>query len=529
MAINLFGREAVWSARGDEHRRGRRAARHPDPRLRRRSSPTSATAATPRRSCRVWRNTLDHFDAIKIGLTATPAAHTTAYFNDVVYRYEYARAVREGYLVDYDVVDDQVRRPHERRLSQGGRAGRHGRPRDRRSSSSTSWRTSGSSTPPRSSRRSPRPTRTGRSSRRSRSTPPSTSSSYGRFPKTLIFAANDLPHTSHADQLVDTGRDVFGRGRLLRPEDHRPRRPAAPAHPRVPQPPEPGHRRHGGPAVHRRRHPRPGVHRLPAPGEVAHPLRADARPRHAQGREVPRQVALHRLRLLRRHAARVLPQGHRHHGRAAGAADAGRSREIIEDIWDNRDRDYNIRCLVKRLQRIDKEMSGEARELFAAYDPGRRPRPLRRASCPRRSRRTSPATMKLLRDPDFQDLLVELPAAAAHASSWPTRTRTPSRPTWLIRDGAGSEYKPEDYLDGLRPVRARERRRRSRPSGSCSTGRRTGAPTALDGAARRSSPPRPQRFTDRATSRRRTSCATTRLWSTSSPWSSTRPTRRNRC
>jgi type I restriction enzyme, R subunit len=34
----------------------------------------------------------------------------------------------------------------------------------------------------------------------------------GRFPKTLIFAANDLPHTSHADQLVDLARDVFGRG-----------------------------------------------------------------------------------------------------------------------------------------------------------------------------------------------------------------------------------------------------------------------------------------------------------------------------
>jgi type I restriction enzyme R subunit len=25
---------------------------------------------------------------------------------------------------------------------------------------------------------------------------------YGRYPKTLIFAANDLPHTSHADQVV---------------------------------------------------------------------------------------------------------------------------------------------------------------------------------------------------------------------------------------------------------------------------------------------------------------------------------------
>ncbi|MEO6260055.1 MAG: DEAD/DEAH box helicase family protein, partial [Thermoanaerobaculia bacterium] len=52
----------------------------------------------------VWRNTLEHFDAIKVGLTATPASHTTAYFSEIAYRYEYERAVREGYLVDYDVI-----------------------------------------------------------------------------------------------------------------------------------------------------------------------------------------------------------------------------------------------------------------------------------------------------------------------------------------------------------------------------------------------------------------------------------------
>src|SRR5207249_5749341 len=51
-----------------------------------------------------WRQVLDHFDAIKIGLTATPAAHTTSYFRDIVYRYEYERAVAEGHLVDYDPV-----------------------------------------------------------------------------------------------------------------------------------------------------------------------------------------------------------------------------------------------------------------------------------------------------------------------------------------------------------------------------------------------------------------------------------------
>ena len=41
--------------------------------------------------------------------------------------------------------------------------------------------------------------------------------------------------------------------------------------------------------------------------------------------------------------------------------------EVIEEIWQNRDRDYNIRCLVKRLRRIDKEMSDACHD-----DPQRR-------------------------------------------------------------------------------------------------------------------------------------------------------------
>ncbi|MFM9115936.1 MAG: DEAD/DEAH box helicase family protein, partial [Planctomycetota bacterium] len=40
-----------------------------------------------------WRAVLDHFDAVRIGLTATPAKHTKAYFKEVVYRYGYAEAV----------------------------------------------------------------------------------------------------------------------------------------------------------------------------------------------------------------------------------------------------------------------------------------------------------------------------------------------------------------------------------------------------------------------------------------------------
>jgi type I site-specific restriction endonuclease len=47
---------------------------------------------------------MDWFDAIKVGLTATPAAHTIAYFENLVYRYDYEGAVSESYFVDYDVV-----------------------------------------------------------------------------------------------------------------------------------------------------------------------------------------------------------------------------------------------------------------------------------------------------------------------------------------------------------------------------------------------------------------------------------------
>jgi len=71
-----------------------------------------------------WRSTLDWFDATKIGLTATPAAHTMAYFENMVYRYEYERAVREGYLVDYDRGPCQEQRPHEWRVPSGRRASR---------------------------------------------------------------------------------------------------------------------------------------------------------------------------------------------------------------------------------------------------------------------------------------------------------------------------------------------------------------------------------------------------------------------
>jgi type I restriction enzyme, R subunit len=45
----------------------------------------------------IWRDTLQHFDAIRVGLTATPAAHTVALFGEPVFRYGVEQAIRDGY------------------------------------------------------------------------------------------------------------------------------------------------------------------------------------------------------------------------------------------------------------------------------------------------------------------------------------------------------------------------------------------------------------------------------------------------
>ncbi len=49
-----------------------------------------------------YRTVLDYFEAVKVGLTAIPALHTTEIFGKPVYTYSYRRAVIDGYLIDHD-------------------------------------------------------------------------------------------------------------------------------------------------------------------------------------------------------------------------------------------------------------------------------------------------------------------------------------------------------------------------------------------------------------------------------------------
>jgi type I restriction enzyme R subunit len=159
----------------------------------------------------MWRQTLEHFDAIKIGLTATPAHHTTSYFKDVVYRYEYERAVREGYLVDYDVVavrsDVRMKGVFLKEGDEVTIVNPESGSRqldlleDERQFDTTEVEEKVTS--PDSNRKIIEELKKYAFEHEAR---------YGRFPKTLIFAVNDLSHTSHAEQLVRIAREVFGRG-----------------------------------------------------------------------------------------------------------------------------------------------------------------------------------------------------------------------------------------------------------------------------------------------------------------------------
>ena len=49
-----------------------------------------------------YRRVLEYFDAVKIGLTATPALHTTEIFGDPIFNYSYREAVIDGYLIDHE-------------------------------------------------------------------------------------------------------------------------------------------------------------------------------------------------------------------------------------------------------------------------------------------------------------------------------------------------------------------------------------------------------------------------------------------
>jgi type I restriction enzyme R subunit len=443
MTINLFGRDVIPELGGEEV----------DDDVEQEPIPIHAFDLIVADECHrgytaketaIWRQTMDHFDAIKLGLTATPAAHTTSYFKDVVYRYEYERAVREGYLVDYDVVTVRSNvRMHGLFLKEGEQVSfvdpESGSTQldyleDERQYDTTDIEQKVTS--PDSNRKILEEIKKYALDHQAQ---------YGRFPKTLIFAVNDLPNTSHADQLVDIARDVFGRGDSFVQKIT------------------------GSPTVDRPLQRIREFRNRPEPGIV---VTVDML---STGVDIP---DLEYIVFLRPVKSRILFEQMIGRGTRKGELYPDKSHfvvfdcfdgtllkyfnkvtaitaeppqkesrtiaELIEDIWHNRDREYNSRCLVKRLQRIDKEMSGEAREQFAAYIPdGDMGRFAAGLLGSLKDEFTS--TMRLLRDKNFQDLLVNYPRkkrtfVIAHEAQDEVSSE------WKVRGADGAEYKPADYL-----------------------------------------------------------------------------------
>jgi type I restriction enzyme R subunit len=443
MTINLFGRDAVWGE-GDEAI---------DDDAEKLDIPIHAFDLIVADECHrgytsaevsTWRKTLDHFDAMKVGLTATPAAHTTSYFKDIVYRYEYERAVREGYLVDYDVVKVKSNvRLNGIFLKEGEAVDiinpeTGGKKMDVLEDERTfeSAQVERDITAPESNRKILEELKKYALEHEERC---------GRFPKTLIFAANDLPHTSHADQLVNTARDVFGRGDSFVQKIT------------------------GSPTVDRPLQRIREFRNRPQPGIV---VTVDML---STGVDIP---DLEYIVFLRPVKSRILFEQMLGRGTRKGEKYPDKSHfvvfdcfdgtllayfrqataitaeqplaptrtisELIDDIWSNRDRDYNIKCLTKRLLRIDKEMSGEGRDEFAAWVPDGDVAGYARGLYTALKANFT-GTMGLLRNQNFQNLLATY-KRKEHVFVVSNATQDEVSSEWLVKGLDGKEYKPADYL-----------------------------------------------------------------------------------
>ncbi|MDB6057558.1 MAG: Type site-specific deoxyribonuclease, partial [Verrucomicrobiales bacterium] len=357
----------------------------------------------------VWRSTINHFDAVKVGLTATPAAHTTAVFGAPVFRYTVEQAILDGFLVDYEpvAIRSEVRMKGvflregetvERVDTETGQLALDQLEDERAYDAADVER---SITAPDSNRKIIQEVAKYAYEHEAAT---------GRFPKILIFAVNDIPHTSHADWLVKICREEFKQG-----DDF--------------------------------------VKKITGNPNVDRPLQ---RIREFRNRPNPKIVvtvdmlstgvdipALEFIVFLRPVKSRILWEQMLGRG-TRRCNDINKTKfvvfdcfdgtlikyfkdvssfdlqppgktpltiiQVIENIWQNIDRDYHVRILAKRLLRIDKDMSHEARPLFAAWitdgDVARFAQGL-----PAELKKDFAGTMKLLRNPEFQKLLLDYPRA----------------------------------------------------------------------------------------------------------------------
>lgn len=313
-----------------------------------------------------WREVLNHFDCVKIGLTATPAAHTVSYFKEVVYRYEYERAVKENYLVDYDgVAINSNITVNGVFLKEGEEIGLKNTQtgqmffdilEDERDLPPTTNEREWSA-----------PHRNQSIVKELKKYFDEQEKEFGHFPKTLIFADNDIAHTSHSDELVRLLREEYNRGEGFVQKIT------------------------GSKSVDRPLQRIREFRNRPNPGIV---VTVDML---STGVDVPKIENIVFLRNVKSRilfeqmlgrGTRLCPDINKTHftvfdcfngtlleyfkNTTAITAEApdkpNRSiKEVVEDIANNKDCTYNIRILSKRLLRISKNITEQSRREFNAY------------------------------------------------------------------------------------------------------------------------------------------------------------------
>lgn len=387
-----------------------------------------------------WREVLEHFDAVQIGLTATPARHTLAYFTDIVYRYTYEQAVNDQFLVDYDAVRiSSDIRMNGVFLDEGdgviyidpGTGSRtYDQLEDERAFEATQIEHDVTSTD--SNRKIVKEFAKYALEQEKQ---------LDRFPKTLVFAVNDIPHTSHADTLVDMLRDEFGRGdRFVEKITGKADRPLQ--------------------LIRQFRN-------RPYPGIV---VTVDML---STGVDIP---ALENILFVRPVKSRILFEQmmgrgtrlctdllpHKDHFTvydSVGIIDymnasaftenppSKPSRtfgQIVQDVLNNKDREYNIRLLQKRLLRVAKNITLEGREILKPWVPDGDIGKFS-AELPDKLLTDFAETARILSDPDFQNAIQDYERNPKVFIEAPEAVDTVTS-EYLFKTTDGRALKPDEYL-----------------------------------------------------------------------------------
>lgn len=359
MRINLFGKEGMFDTREDDDADKINIPIHAFDLIVADECHRGYTSSEESK----WREVLTHFDAIKVGLTATPAAHTTAFFRHIAYRYDYERAVREGYLVDYDAIKiNSEITINGVFLNEGEEIGVKDTEtgqltfdilEDERELSATANENDWTA-----------PARNRSVVLEIKRYLDAQEKDKGHFPKTLIFAHNDLPHRSHCDQLVEILRDEFNRGDAFVQKIT------------------------GSPTVDRplqkirefRNRQNPGivvtVDMLSTGVDVPkienivflRPVKSRILFEQMMGRgtRLCDEINKDRFTVFDCFNGTLLEYFRKITGitAEAPAKPTKKIREIVNDIKNNVDRSYNVKILSKRLQRISKVITHESRQSF---------------------------------------------------------------------------------------------------------------------------------------------------------------------